>query len=87
MRLKSGSGYCWGVVFVTVVVANSLLSASARKLMYPLFLDALFKDGYNLLLVIASVPSAHCFMASFNENNTLSIACWLWMKVSLLHNM
>ena len=70
-----------------VVVANSLSRASARKLTYPLFLDAIFMDGYKLLLVIASVPRLRCFMASFKENSTLSIACRLWIKVSLLHKM
>ena len=87
VRLKSGSGCCQGILFVTVVVANSLLRASALKLTSPLFLDTIFKDGCNLLLVIASVPGARCFMASFNKNNTLSIAYRLYMNVSLLHNM
>ena len=63
VRLNSGSDCCFGIVFVFFVVANSFPSSSALILTYPLFLDAIFNDGYNLLVLIASVPGSRYFMA------------------------
>ena len=85
VRLNSGSDSCFGSVFVFFVVANSFPRALALILTYPLFLDAIFIDGYNLLLLIASVPGSPCFMVSFKANNTLSIAFRLSINVSLWH--
>ena len=72
---------------MTVVGANYLLNSNARILTYPLFLDAIFKDGYKLLLFTPSVPGARCFMASFSEYSTLSITHRLRVNVSLQHDI
>ena len=67
VRLKLVSGCCFVIVFVIFVLANSFPRSTTLRSTYPLFLDAIFRDVYNLLLVIGSVPGARYLRLPLNK--------------------